>query len=167
MRTTLTMAGLTALLSLPLIAGAVSASPVTVEFLNPEKFTDVQDQRMRLDVERNTNLKGVRQYLEREAPAFLTPGQTLSVQFTDIDLAGDTEPGADLQWRDVRIVSRVYPPRLTFSYSLRDAQGSELKSGEVKLRDLGFLDGTTRRQSDALAYEKRMLDSWMRTELGQ
>lgn len=139
--------------------------PVTVEFVNPESFTDIKDRRFASPTHRNPNLHGLRQHLQRRA-SMLGPGQTLQVRFTDIDLAGDIEPGTDLLMNEVRRVTGQYPPRLKFQYLLRDSQGQTLKSGDADLRDLGFQVSPSGSSSDPLRHEKRLLDQWLRELLG-
>ena len=48
----------------------------------------------------------------KRANEVLPAGQTLTVTFTDIDLAGDFEPWRGGQAMDIRIVKDVYPPRM-------------------------------------------------------
>jgi len=166
MRLAIRAAGLlTALSFLPALALADAPPAVTVEFVKPESFSDVEDRRTRVSADRNPALRAIREHLEDKALAYLAPGQSLLVRFTDIDLAGEYEPSADLRWADVRIVKRVYPPRLKFDYQLSDIDGVTLAEGSTQLRDLGFLEGNTGRQQDPLLFEKRLLDRWLRETL--
>lgn len=158
---------LTALCFLPALAAADAPPAVTVEFVKPESFSDIDDPRFRVPTDRNPALRAIREHLEDKALVHLAPGQTLLVRFTDIDLAGEHEPSGDLRWSHVRIVKRVYPPRLTFEYQLSDVHGTRLASGSAKLRDLGFLDGNARRQQDPVVFEKRMLDRWLQQTLAE
>lgn len=142
------------------------AANVRVEFVQPEKFTDVNERLTRTAPEKNHHLYTLRTHVEKRATRYLHEGQQLEIRFTDIDLAGDHLPQVDPALSDVRVVTRLYPPRLKFSYSLRDASGTLLKSGDADLRDLAFDTQTGTPYTDALRYEKRMLDKWMRKELG-
>jgi hypothetical protein len=144
-------------------SSALAAEPVVrVEFIHPEKYTDIRDSRsLRVNPERNQHLKSLRSWLEKQAPKHLAPGQGLVFEFTDIDLAGDYEPIIDPVLADVRIVKGIYPPRLTFRYRLEGADGQEIASGEETLRDLGFDTRPITRDSDPLRFEKRMLKEWL------
>ena len=106
----------------------------------------------------------MRKHTEKRAARYVQDGQTLLIEFTDIDLAGDHLPNIDPSLYDVRTVTGLYPPRIKLNYSLRNAAGTVLKSGQADLRDLGFDASSPGRSSDALRYEKRMLDKWLRKE---
>lgn len=145
---------------------AESTRPVEVEFVNAEKFTDVSERNFRTRPERNHHLHSLRKYLETRAVRHLAPGQSLKIEFTDIDLAGDFRPQIDPALHDVRLVTRLYPPRLEFNYVLSDASGVTLNSGAAKLRDIGFDMHSSGNSSDALRFEKRLLAKWMRDKFG-
>lgn len=155
-------------LALSLAAGWAQADtgPVRVEYLNPEKFSDIKDREGPTRVQNNPHLKSLRSYLEKKAVRFLKPGQSLEIRFNDIDLAGHIEPSAALELRDVRIVRGVYPPSMAFDYVVKAADGTPVTSGSVKLKDLGFDTGYSGRATDPLRFEKHMLDKWLRDALG-
>lgn len=159
------------LLAACLLAGTTFAAdrasgPVSVEFVDAEKFTDVNDRALKTSPEKNTNLSALRKHVESKGNKYLKPGQTLAISFTDIDLAGDHKPQLSPQMQDVRVVTGLYPPRMSFNYVLKDASGQVLKSGEAKLSDVGFDTHSAGLTSDPLRYEKRMFDKWMRAEFG-
>jgi hypothetical protein len=65
----------------------------------------------------------------------------------------------------VRIVRDLYPPRIDLSFTLTDADGTMIKTGERKLRDLAFM--TPMRVTycnDPLRYEKKLLAEWLDRE---
>ena len=159
----LAMAG--ALTGPALLAADAPAGAVRVEFTHPEKFTDIDEHDWRTPPERNRHLQELQRYLEKQAPRYLKNGETLTIEFTDIDLAGDYKPQIDPALHDVRLVSRLYPPRMKFNFSQRTADGSELASGSANLRDLAFDITEPSNSSDPLRYEKRMLEKWLRKDL--
>jgi hypothetical protein len=144
---------------------AADQGPVTVVYVQPEKFTDVRDRQFASPPDKNPNLSGLRRYLETRGKRYLAGGQQLKIEFTDIDLAGDHRAQSNFELADVRMVTSLYPPSLQFNYSLTDASGATLKSGEVKLRDLGFDTTSTGTASGPLRYEQRMLDKWLRQDI--
>jgi len=88
----------------------------------------------------------------------LPEGQVLKIDVTDVDLAGDTNAGGIDR---IRIVKNVYFPRINFSYQLLNTDGSELDSGEVKLKDMNFMSSSRLKyRNESLGYEKNMLDKW-------
>ncbi len=155
-------------LALPMLAlaqPAVDSALVQVDFEKPESFSDARtNDSFRKGASENVT-KGLAKYLEKTAPAHLSAGQRLQVVFTEIDLAGDYEPGTNLSLYDVRIVKPIYPPRLGFRWQLIDAGGEVLREGEESLRDLGFQTGSPGNDRDPLRYEKHMLKRWLQDTL--
>lgn len=149
------------------LAETPASAPVSVEFVNPDKFTDIREGFLRTNVDKNVHLKSLRKHLERKAATYLQPGQTLHLAVTDIDLAGDHTPHSNPALLDIRTVSNLYPPRVNLNYTLSDASGAVVRTGEAKLKDLGFdISSGGANTSDPLRYEKRMLDKWLRSEFG-
>jgi hypothetical protein len=133
---------------------------VVVNFDHPENFTDVKasyggstDQGY-LDV--------IRLHLENRAGPLVPVDRTLTVTFTDIDLAGDIRP---TRTGDVRIVKNIYPPRMNFRFSLTDASGKVVKEGTEKLVNLFPEMQTGIGRDEMLFYEKEMLNDWARKTL--
>jgi len=155
------------LLALPAWADEpASTAPVTVEFVEPETFTDIRTGFLRTNVDNNSHLRALHRHLVRKAATYLAPGQTLHIAVTDIDLAGDHTPHSNPALLDIRTVSNLYPPRMSLNYTLSDASGAVVRTGEAKLKDLGFDIGSGGSVSDPLRYDKRMLDKWLRSEFG-
>ncbi|MCK7593215.1 DUF3016 domain-containing protein [Pseudomarimonas salicorniae] len=151
--------------ALALLSGVGSAvgedGRVEVEFLSPEKYTDARlDDGFRKGASKGVT-EGLEKYLRKRAPDHLQAGQRLHVEFVDIDLAGDYEPTTQIALHDVRIVKRIYPPRLVFRWELKDSQGGTLRAGEEDLRDLGFQDRGGGYDRDPLRYETHMLRRWL------
>jgi hypothetical protein len=156
------------LLVLAVAGRGLAADNVEVRFSHPDKFTDVKESYSDTDNERGgaSYLPQLKALVEKQAGALLPAGQKLTVTFTDIDLAGDFEPWLGAQFDDIRIVKSVYLPRLTFSFTLTDADGKVLKTGERRLVDLAFQTRITRYfGNDPLRYEKDMLTDWVHQEL--
>lgn len=88
----------------------------------------------------------------------LPAGQTLKIDVTDVDLAGDTHHGGVNR---TRIVKEIYSPRMNFSYQILDADGSVIKSDDVVVKDMNFMSGSSLKyRNKSLGYEKKMLDEW-------
>ena len=153
-----------ALIGLQALAESPVAKPVIVEFVNPENFSDIRDRQFASKPDENPHLRNLRKHMESEAARYVGSGQTLLIKFTDIDLAGDIEPHTNPNLLDTRIVKGVYPPRAKLSYVLTDARGGVIKSGDADLKDLGFDAYNGGMSSDALRFDKRMLDKWLRRE---
>jgi hypothetical protein len=90
--------------------------------------------------------------------ATLPEAQTLKIDVTDVDLAGDTHIGGINR---MRIVKHMYSPRMNFSYQLLDADGTVIKSDDVVVKDMNFMSGNSLKyRNKSLGYEKKMLDDW-------
>jgi hypothetical protein len=147
-----------------LFAGAAtlaSAAGATVEFVNPEKFTDAG--RSYSPGERGGNLGQLKDHLIERAGKLLPAEQKLSVTVTDVDLAGDFDKRQSIA-NEVRIVKEVYPPRIKLTFRLEGADGALLKEGSRDLRDMNFMQGNLRYKGEALGYEKELIDDWLRRE---
>jgi hypothetical protein len=135
-----------------------------VNFFEPEKFTDVRDSYMG-DYERTSYLDGIRDHVLEQAKYYVPEGHTLSVTFTDIDMAGDFEPWRGPRFSDIRIVKDMYPPRITLAFRLVDAEGNVVKEGKRDLRDLSFMMKINMSfRDDPVRHEKALLDDWLRAE---
>lgn len=152
------LAGAAALLLAALAAtpAAHAAGQVQVKWIEPEKFADAG--RGTLDRERTLDalaehLKGLGQKLP--------DGQTLSIEVTDLELAGELEPFGRFH-QDVRVLrGRADWPRISLRYSLSDGTRT-LARGDADLSDPNYLFRSLRStRTGALAYEKRMLDDWV------
>ena len=88
--------------------------------------------------------------------------------FTDIKLAGEYEPWHGAQWIDVRVIKAIYPPAFTFTYSVTDPSGKPVKQGSENIIDMAFqmrLLSPYATSYDPLAYEKDILNDWVRATL--
>lgn len=135
---------------------AQAAGRAEVRFIEPERYADIGWN----SSDRQANLEGLKRHFERLA-ASLPDGQTLTVDVTDVDLAGETEPAHPWGVRVLR--GRTDIPMMTLRYTL-SAPGGALKSGDARLSDLDYFFGLPR--GDGLAYEKRMLDRWFQQTFG-
>jgi len=137
---------------LALAAGAASAD-VTVNYVQPERFSDLPF----TSWEREAVLKELTGHFAKLG-AQLPPGQNLRVDVLDVDLAGREYPGRGV--RDLRIVKQVDWPRIDLRFTI-EQDGQVLRSGEAQLRDMAFMDHIGRyNDSESLNYEKRMIDDW-------
>lgn len=151
-------------LALAVAAQAASApAAVTVQYVHPESFTDVGDGFRGGPEARRAFLEALDRHLKQRAGGALDAGQTLRVEISDVDMAGEFE-----SWRiagaDVRIIRDVYPARIDLNFRLADASGAMLKQGERRLRDTGLVRDVSRYSNDPLRYEKALIDAWVERE---
>ena len=137
------------------------AATATVEFVNPEKFTDAG--RSYSHGERESNLGQLKDHMIERAGKLLPADQKLAVTITDVDLAGEYDKRQSIS-NEVRVVREVYPPRIDLTFKLEGADGTVLKEGTRNLRDMNFMQGGLRYKGEALGYEKELIDDWLRKE---
>lgn len=147
-------------LGLLALSAAVRAD-VTVNFVQPETFSDIKDND---GFRKPDQLKDLAAYMV-EATAKALPGRAVRLDVTDVDLAGEVEPvGRHGQW--LRVMRSVTSPAMTLKYEVREA-GQVVRQGEVKLRDMDYQNAFNNFASgDPLRYEKRMFDRWLKREFG-
>jgi hypothetical protein len=148
-------------------APAKTNARVEVIFSSPEKFTDVRDSYTASDRGRDGILDQLRDFLVSRADKYVSPGEKLTVTFTDIDLAGDFEPWRGADGMDIRIVKDIYPPKMDLEFKLTGADGAVVKEGRRQLRDLAFMSKLSINRSDMLRFEKALLDDWLKDDIAR
>ena len=138
---------------------ASAAGKVEVTYIEPQNFADIG----RNAVDREQTLKLMSEYLQ-SLGAKLPQGQTLRLEVTDLDLAGNVEPFGWRTGSEVRVMrGRADWPHMNLRYTLV-AEGRVLKTGDAKLADMNYMQSLQGREqahsSDALAYEKHMVRRW-------
>lgn len=134
---------------------------VNVTWTDPGQFTEVRYSHGFNHPKPETWLKELRKTVVRRADSLLQPGQRLEVTITDVKLAGQYEPWHGPRFNDVRIVKSLYPPSIDLRFSLTDAGGTVIDSGERKLRDPAFLNRGSTNSSESYRFEKRLLKDWL------
>jgi hypothetical protein len=141
-------------------------SRVSVTFVEPERFTDVKDSVLGSDSGRAGLLAELEGFLRAAGARQVPAGLSLTIHVTDVDLAGEFEPGRGPQFDRVRIMREIYPPRIDLEFRLTDSQGTVVREGRRQLRDHLYLTRAALGDSDRLRYETDLLGDWLRQELG-
>jgi hypothetical protein len=158
------------LLLLPLLSicacATLASEPgnIIIEFVQPERFTDFRIQGRQETESAQIFRDQVSSYLS-PAVAKRFPGATLSLKFTDIDLAGRLEPWRIRKFDDVRFDFDGSPLRLYFVYTLADSKGKVLASGSESLVESYYLNRhigyPNSEEVSTLFYEKVALSRWL------
>jgi hypothetical protein len=135
--------------------GAVPGAVVTVQYINPQNFTDFSVQGRDTQTSASTFTREVTRTLEPVMNSRF-PGNTLTLRFTNIDLAGRTTAGP----RPVRMVQTRHPARLSFNYVLQDKSGHSAASGSRTLVQSSMPSRVGR--PGTLDTETQMLRTWLR-----
>ncbi|MBV8037552.1 DUF3016 domain-containing protein [Roseateles sp.] len=142
------------------LASAAAQADVQVNFIHPEKFSDIKDNNGFRDME---VLKDIKAHLVGQFEKRL-PGRDVRVDVSDVDLAGEVEPFMRRSGQWVRVMRSVTPPSIELSYEVREGD-KVVQQGKTRLRDLNYQDEFNAYYSgDPLRYEKRMIDRWMDRE---
>ncbi|HLL18172.1 MAG TPA: DUF3016 domain-containing protein, partial [Rubrivivax sp.] len=109
-----------------------AAGKADVSYVKPEAFRDAG----RGSVEREKTMASLTRYVQQLARQ-LPDGQTLRLEVTDIDLAGEIHPSMRLN--DLRVLRGGADwPSLNLRYTLLDGSRT-LKSGEAQLADMAYM----------------------------
>jgi Protein of unknown function (DUF3016) len=154
-----------------LIAPSVFAATtinVRIDYVHPERFTDFRIQGLGSPQSAQLFSDELARYLS-PVVARLAPGSTLTLRFTDIDLAGRYEPWRGPEFNNIRFVrDDVAPLRMYFDYQLVDGKG--VKAGSKAIADVDYQQrfGIAYRSTsstDRLFYEKQELKRWTESVL--
>jgi len=136
----------------------LASAAVSVKFIAPEHY---REREFRSASTRDATLNQFRRLFEQLGARYLKPGQSLTIEVLDIDLAGEIEPW-HRRLNDVRILRDTTPPRIRMRYVLR-RNGRVLARSEETVSDMNYLMRPSARLSgERLAYEKDMLRDWFR-----
>ena len=139
--------------------------PVSVSWADPATFSETRISATHQLVSQGDWLRDLALYMRQQAERRLPPGDTLQLTILDIQRAGQYEPWRGPSLQDTRIISDLYPPRMTLRFRQFDASGKLVAEGERKLIDPAFLlNSLPVGDNDPLRYEKGMVDSWLRRE---
>jgi hypothetical protein len=150
----------TLFISFAFLAQSAMAASIEVKWTEPSKYRDVKPSNngSRKHFEEQT-FKNLEKHFTKLAKQ-LPENQTLKIEVTDVDLAGDVNHGGINR---LRIIKEIYFPRIKFSYELVDNDKKSIVSGEVNLKDMNFMIGSRLKyRNDSLGYEKKMLDDWFK-----
>jgi hypothetical protein len=150
-----TMIGKLALAGLLALGAGAASAGVTVNYVESDKFSDLPF----APWERKEVLDDMAAFFA-ELGKSLPAGQDLTVEVTDIDLAGREYPHSR-GGRDLRVLKGGADwPIMELRYTL-SANGQVLTSGKERLTDMNYLNRVNRMSDgDRLRYEKRMVEDW-------
>jgi hypothetical protein len=148
-------------------ANAADPGNVRVDFVHPERFTDFRIQGRDENASVPIFREAISHYLS-PLVAKRFPGETLTLRFTDIDLAGRL--GNRPRFSNVRFNHQWGPPiRLSFDYSVTDSKGTVAVGGSKSLLSQDYLwDYDLYRyypeslKTSPVFYEEATLAKWVR-----
>ncbi|GGW80340.1 DUF3016 domain-containing protein [Alteromonas halophila] len=147
------------------------AAEVKVTWQEPDEYRDIDPANQSRGAFRKQVFTNLEEYFN-ELAQDLPDDAVWDITVTNVDLAGQVWPASFVGFGstggEVRLIKSVDIPRIAFSYTLTSGSGEVMKSADVSIKDMGFMDGLTQRNHwDNLRYEKRMLKDWFNEELSQ
>ena len=153
------------------VAGTAPSTPgIQILYDHPQHFTDFRLQgRTETDTTR-IFAEAISGRLSRELAKGL-PDTHLTLEFTDIDLAGRYELWRGPQFYNIRFYRDFTPLRLDFRYTLTDSRGKILASGTKQVYEAYYqyyheYEITFIGQNPAY-YELQALETWLGTLIRQ
>ncbi|MGB0835074.1 MAG: DUF3016 domain-containing protein [Psychrobium sp.] len=125
---------LASVLGLCSLAAQASESNVSVEFVQSERYQDINASGNQNQARYQERLFKTLEKQFQESANDLPNGMTLDVKVLDIDLAGSVAMGLGMG-QDIRQVSDKDFPRILFYVVLKDQNGKILLQGKQNLRD--------------------------------
>ena len=140
---------------------AQAAGSVQVSFVQPEKFSDAEDDRH----DSSQNLRELKRYLEVQAARHVGDGQTLTIEVLDVDLAGelrfDRSRAADVARAAGH--GRLAAHQAALHAGIGRPAGASCRADRA--HDMAYLDRMNRyADGEMLRHEKRMLDEWFEAQ---
>jgi hypothetical protein len=147
-------------------ADAPTAHPrILVFFDHPQGFFDIRDRNPPTDEGQKQVLSTLADYLVHRAQVYLPAGNSLTIVFSNIKLAGVIPLG---EGHHERVVLNSTPPLFVFEWKETDRAGTVVASAAEKLEVEDFKDlSPNTDEGDSLRYEKAVLDDWMRNRLAR
>ena len=145
-------------------ASQVGAAGLQVNVVDVDSFTDFSVSGMSESKTLSIFQAELEDEIEDLTSRFLTKGETLVIDISDIDMAGDIQPWRNRHNADIRYIEPVYPPRLVFTYVLTDADGKVLSEGSESISDLAYQTSSItgwRARSMSFYYEFELLKDWL------
>lgn len=160
-RTLFSIAAISSILASPPVLSA-SRATVEVQYVQPDRFTDFniygRGAQWSASYFATQISDDLRPSLQRKVP-----GGKLTLRFTDIDLAGHYPSRGGSNVRVVR--GAIRPARMSFAFVLEDSSGRTVASGSTRITDTSSPSSLAHhpKRSQALYYENRMLERWLRS----
>lgn len=133
------------------------ATKVKVEWLEPEKYTDVRSvNQSKANFQKHvfSKLEEHFKYIAKDLP----PELTLYLTITNLNLAGEIRYNFAMS-QEIRLVNRLFWPSIKLKYQLK-YENEVIKSDQVTIKDMAFLDASRRYHNDFLSHEKNLYRRW-------
>ena len=145
------------------ISSTAAASTTEVKLLEPKRFRDIDASGLNKTRSIAILQKDLTRLFSEASDGLLEEGDILSVEVTDVDLAGYIDYFAGGSRDHIRIIKDSERYRLEFSYQVKDSKGVVKAEGEQKIKD--FLSRAPSRlrvsNNQTVGYMEKELKKWM------
>lgn len=152
---------LTSIIAIPV---SVFAGEAKVNWLEPDKYTDIRPSNESRDSFKERVFKEFNAMFLALAKK-LPDGYQMEVTVTDLDLAGDVNGMYSQFGRDIRVVKELYWPRMTFFYVLKNEKNEVVGSEKEDLKDMNFMSTIgIHSNRGSFEIEEKMLNDWFKVQ---
>ncbi|ELR66678.1 hypothetical protein C942_04376 [Photobacterium marinum] len=138
--------------------------PAFVTWVSPEQYRDIRTTGGSQKRFQKNLFKRLSEEFSEMARIYLKPDQTLHVQVTNVDLAGDTRFSSKAG-KDIRVLTSITPPTISFNYQIKKGDNT-LSSDSVKLTNMNYQSTPVTSQINrALMYEIKLIQDWAKKTL--
>lgn len=139
------------------------SAKVEVKFNQPEKFRDILVTGSTKNKSIEIVHKELNRLFEELSEGYLSEQQTLLIDVTDIDLAGDIEYMVGPNHEDIRIIRYSDNYRLSFNYEVKNEKGEIKLKGEKEIKNF-VSEGIVNRlgNTNSVSHYERELKKWFK-----
>lgn len=132
---------------------------IRITWVQPQNYTDIQTAHQNQAEFSMQIFNELTKRLNQQAKKILKHDEILTLEVTNLDLAGDIQSLEHATSQRIRQVNGLYPPSMNFNYQLRN-NNQIILSGEAHLQDLHFLAGIHDKAEKPLVHEVALLTHW-------
>jgi hypothetical protein len=135
---------------------------VTIEFSEPESYTDFKITPFGGESQRNYLERRMREEIGVAVNRYLPAGYQLALRITDVDMAGAFLPELGPDADNIRVLRAIDPPRVKVEYVLADESGNVITSGEDTVSDVGYTFTVRRPNESEVSRESELVGKLVR-----
>jgi hypothetical protein len=140
---------------------ALAFAEVKVNFIAPERYFDASLNGSYGSRRYGEAIKKLDAIFQDLGARYLAPGDQLTIDVLNVDLAGEYDPWAFSY--NVRLMTDTTWPRIKLRYALTRADGPPVTGEEVVIDQNYLTHPDFQARTGALAYEKIMLQRWFKS----
>ena len=156
-----------------IVGAAVFSQPLSantqVKLIDGKKFTDYELSNQSRKRSLTTLEKDFNKLFTKLSKKYLKEGQSVSIEVTNLDLAGDIRYNTGATNQDLRIVKDSSLLKLYFNYKVLAKDGSLVTEGEHKIKEFLHLSSHSQRQKHRgnLSHFVPFLEKWFKDGFSQ